>query len=106
MNKVIGILIIVLYFGNYHICNLVYYNDLYKWYQLKYSILALIVILALKYQQQKSIYEKLFISIVINNIYVLLYKNETSYTLNDLWFVAILTASQYINIEQKNDKVT
>lgn len=40
---------------------------------------------------------------VLNNIYALLYKNETNYTLNDLWFVAIFTIAQYIKKEKKDD---
>lgn len=103
MNYAVGILIVLLYFGNYQICEFFYSDDLYKWYQLKASILTLIIILAVKYKAQNNVIEKLFNSMVLNNIYALLYKNETTYTINDLWFVVIFTIAQYIKIDKKDD---
>ncbi len=34
---------------------------------------------------------------------MLLVRNETTYTLNDLWFLAIFTAAQYIKTDKGND---
>lgn len=103
MNYAIGILIILLYFGNAHICYLVFPDNIDSWWDLNHSILSLIIILAVKYKAQNNVIEKLFNSMVLNNIYALLYKNETTYTINDLWFVVIFTIAQYIKIDKKDD---
>jgi hypothetical protein len=103
LNKANGILILLLYFGNYQICELFFKNDLYKWYQLNASILSLIVIISIKYKSENNFVEKLFNSMVVNNIYVLLFRQETTYTLNDLWFVTIFTVAQYLKKEKSND---
>ena len=103
MNRAIGILILVLYFSNYHICEYFFYNDIYKWYQLKYSILAFCMVLSIKYKSNNNLIEKLFNSIVINDIYVLIFKNETTYTLNDLWMIGIFFVAQYIGKKKKDE---
>lgn len=103
MNYAIGILIVLLYFGNAHICYLVFPDNVSKWWDLNNSILSLIIILAVKYKAQNNLIEKFFNSMVLNNIYALLYKNETTYTINDLWFVVIFTIAQYIKIDKKDD---
>jgi hypothetical protein len=95
-NKLIGILIVILYFANYHICELVYPNDNYNWFMLKFSLLSLCLILAIEYKKQSNFIEKLFCAIILNDIYVLLFNNETSYSLNDIYFIAWFTAIQYI----------
>ena len=40
---------------------------------------------------------------VANNIYVLLAKDEFTYTLNDIWFIAIFTLAQYLKTHTKDD---
>jgi hypothetical protein len=103
LNKAIGILILLLYFGNSYICYFAFPNNVSKWWDLNNSILALIVIISIKYKSENNFVEKLFNSMVVNNIYVLLFRQETTYTLNDLWFVTIFTVAQYLKKEKSND---
>ena len=103
MKYVIGILIIVLYLSNKYICNFIYSDVTKQWY-LNHAILSLIIILAIKYKEKGNIIEKLFISMVANNIYVLLAKDEFSYTLNDIWFIAIFTLAQYLKTHTHDQK--
>lgn len=102
MKNIIGILIVILYLGNSFICNLIYPNNDKKWY-LYIAILSLIIILAIKYKEKGNFIEKLFVSMVANNIYVLLAKDEFTYTLNDIWFIAIFTLAQYLKTHTKDD---
>jgi hypothetical protein len=95
-NKIIGISIVILYFANYHICELIYPNDINCWIKLKVSIYSLIILLAIEYKKQNNFIEKLFCAIIFNDIYVLLFNNETTYSLNDIIFIAWFTAIQYI----------
>jgi hypothetical protein len=94
-NKILGILIIVLYFSNYQICEFFYAENLYNWYQLKFALLSLCFLLAIHYKSRNCFTEKLFVAIVINNIFVLIRHSEISYTMNDLIFITNLTAIQY-----------
>jgi hypothetical protein len=103
LNKAIGILILLLYFGNTHICYLVFPDNVSKWWDLNHAILSLIIIISIKYKSENNFVEKLFNSMVVNNIYVLLFRQETTYTLNDLWFVTIFTVAQYLKKEKSND---
>lgn len=103
MNKVIGILIIALYFSNKYICDYFFPDNITKLWYLNSSILSFCVILAIKYKSENNFVEKLFNSMVVNNIYVLLFRQETTYTLNDLWFVTIFTVAQYLKKEKSND---
>lgn len=96
MNNLIGILIVTLYFANYHICELIFPNGGEYWFKLKLAIYCLIILLAFEYKKQNVFIEKLFFAVIFNNIYVLLFNNETGYTLNDVYFIAIFTAIQYI----------
>lgn len=95
MNNWIGILIVTLYFANYHICEFFYPDGLENWFRLKFSIYCLIILLAFEYRKQNLLIEKIFLAVIFNNIYVLLFNNETGYTLNDVFFIAIFTAIQY-----------
>jgi hypothetical protein len=95
-NNLIGILIVTLYFANYHICELIYPNDIPMFWKLKVAIYCLIILLAFEYKKQNIFLEKLFCAIIFNNIYVLLFNNETHYTLNDIYFIAFFTLTQYI----------
>ncbi len=95
-NNIIGILIVLLYWGNYHICNLLYLNDNYNWLKLKFALLSICLLLVFEYKKQNLFVEKLFCAIVLNDIYVLLFNNETSYSINDIFFIATFTAIQYI----------
>lgn len=96
MNNWIGILIATLYFANYQICELFYPNDINSWIKLKVAIYCIIILLSFEYKKQNLLIEKVFLAVIFNNIYVLLFKNETGYTLNDVYFIAIFTAIQYI----------
>lgn len=96
MNNFIGAIIVLVYFANYHICEFIFPNDIPNFWKLKVSIYCVIILLAFEYKKQNNFIEKLFFSIVINNIYVLLFCNETDYSINDVFFVAIFTAIQYI----------
>jgi hypothetical protein len=95
-NKIIGLIIAFLYFANYHICNIIYPTDDQKFWYLKVAIYSLIILLAIEYKKQNIFLEKLFCAIIFNDIYVLLFNNETSYSLNDIYFIAWFTAIQYI----------
>jgi hypothetical protein len=95
-NKLIGILIVLLYFANYHICELIYPNDIPMFWKLKVAIYCLIILLAVEYKKQDNFIEKVFLAVVFNNIYVLLFKDETGYTLHDIYFIIIFTMLQYI----------
>jgi hypothetical protein len=95
-NKLIGILIITLYFTNYLICDFFYATDYYNWFKLKVSIYCLIILLAIEYKKQNLLIEKIFLAVIFNNIYVLLFNNETNYSLNDIFFIATFTSIQYI----------
>jgi hypothetical protein len=95
-NKLIGLIIAFLYFANYHICKLFYNGDVEFFWYLKVSIYCLIILLAIEYKKQSNFIEKLFCAIIFNDIYVLLFNNETNYSLNDIFFIAWFTAIQYI----------
>ena len=100
-NRIIGILILILYFANYHICELIYPEGGLDFIKVKLSIYSIIILLALKYKSSGTFVYKLFNAIVINNIYVLLCKNEFTYTHNDVLFIATFTLIQYIKINAK-----
>ena len=102
MNSYIGILIIALYFGNYHICELFYANDILKFWHLKVSIYCLIILLAFEYKKTNNFIEKVFLAVIFNNIYVLLFKNEYDYTINDIYFILFFTAIQYVKQLYRN----
>jgi hypothetical protein len=95
-NKIIGLIIVFLYFANYHICELIYSNDILKFWHLKVAIYCLIILLAVEYKKQDNFIEKVFLAVVFNNIYVLLFKDETGYTMHDIYFIIIFTTLQYI----------
>jgi len=95
-NKIIGLIIVFLYFSNYHFCEILYPNGGMEWLKVRYSIYSLIILLAIEYKKQNIFLEKLFCAIIFNDIYVLLFNNETSYSLNDIYFIAWFTAIQYI----------
>jgi hypothetical protein len=95
-NKVIGAVIAFLYFANYHICKLLHNGDVEFFWYLKNSIYCIIILLAIEYKKKDTFLEKLFCAIIFNNIYVLLFRNETGYTLNDIIFIASFTAIQYV----------
>jgi hypothetical protein len=95
-NKLIGILIAFIYFANYYFCEILYPNGGIEWFKLKVAIYCLIILLAIEYKKQNNFIEKLFCAIIFNDIYVLLFNNETNYSLNDIYFIAWFTAIQYI----------
>lgn len=101
MNNWIGILIATLYFANYQICELFYPNDINSWIKLKVAIYCIIILLSFEYKKQNLLIEKVFLAVIFNNIYVLLFKNETGYTLNDVYFIILFTAIQYVKIYAK-----
>lgn len=101
MNKWLGILIIVLYFSNSHICEYIFPNGGMEWFKLKYGILTVIVCLALEYKPQDKFIEKIFNAIVLQNAYILIFETETTYSFNDVTFIAFFTAIQYLKYFQK-----
>jgi hypothetical protein len=101
-NKLIGISIVILYFANYHICEFIYPNDINYWIKLKFAFMSICLLLAFEYKKQNLLIEKIFLAIIFNDIYVLLFKNETGYTLNDIYFIAIFTAIQYVKQLYRN----
>jgi hypothetical protein len=101
MNKWLGILIIVLYFSNSFICEIIYPIDNEQWFRLKYGILTVILCLALEYKPQDNFLEKIFNAIVLQNAYILIFENENTYSWNDLTFIVVLTAIQYLKYFQK-----
>jgi hypothetical protein len=103
MNRVIGILIVVLCLSNKYISEYFYPDNIEKLWFLYVSILYVCVLLSIKYKSDNNFFEKLFNSIIINDIYVLLFKNETTYTLNDLWMIGIFFVAQYIGKFKKDE---
>jgi hypothetical protein len=95
-NKIIGILIILLYFLGFHICDYFYPDGGVDFIKLRISIYCLIILLAIEYKKQNLLIEKIFLAVIFNNIYVLLFNNETNYSLNDIFFIATFTSIQYI----------
>ena len=95
MNKYLGLLIMALYFGNYHLSMFLSSgnNDLY--WDINKCIYSALILLAIHYKSRNCFTEKLFVAIVINNIYVLIRHSEISYTMNDLIFITSFTAIQY-----------
>jgi hypothetical protein len=65
-------------------------------WKLKVAIYCLIILLAFEYKKQNLLIEKIFLAVIFNNIYVLLFNNETNYSLNDIFFIATFTSIQYI----------
>lgn len=96
MNRLLGILIILLYFLNAKICYWIFPDNVDKWWDLKVSLLAINIILAINYKSENNFFEKLFIAIIINNIYVLLFKSEFSYEISDITFIFTFTIMQYV----------
>lgn len=96
MNNWIGILILTLYFCNFHICKLLYGGDVDFFWHLKVSIYCLIILLTIEYKKKDIFIEKLFLAMIANNIISLLFNNENTYSINDLYFIATFTAIQYI----------
>ena len=101
MNNLIGVLIAILYFANYHICNLIFPGPGDKWFHLNVSIYCLIILLAFEYKKKDIFIEKLFLAIVFNNLYVLIFKKEYSYTWNDVFFISFFVLIQYTKIYAK-----
>ena len=102
-NKLIGLLIVALYLSNKYICDFFYSDNVEKLWLLYVSILSACILLAIKYKSDNNFFEKLFNSMVANNIYVFLFKDETAYTLNDLWMIGIFFVAQYIGKFKKNE---
>jgi hypothetical protein len=96
MNRLLGILIVILYFLNAKICYWIFPDNVDKWWDLKVSLLAINVALTINYKPEKHFIEKLFIAIIINNIYVLLFKSEFSYEISDITFIFTFTIIQYV----------
>lgn len=108
MNKIIGFLIVLIYFGNYHICNLFHENDVAKFWDLKVSIYCVLIILSIKYKSYKlgfyGLLESIFISIVINNTIVNYFFNEKYYTYSDLIIVPLIILIEYAKYYKINSR--
>jgi hypothetical protein len=96
VNNWIGAIIVFLYFTNYHICKLIYNSDVEYFWHLKVSIYCLIILLAFEYKKKNIFIEKLFLAMIANNIIALVFNKETTYSINDVFFIATFTALQYI----------
>lgn len=105
MNRFIGILIIILYFTNSHICEIIYPIDNEQWFRLKYGILTIIVCLALKYREKDIFIEKFFNAIVVQNAYILIFETETTYSFNDVIFISIFTSIQCLKKYLKKEYI-
>jgi hypothetical protein len=103
MNKAVGLLIVALYFGNKSLCDYFFSDNITMYWYLNNSIISACMLLAIKYKSNNNFIEKLFNSMVANNIYVLLFKHETTYTFNDLWIVGIFFIAQYL-VKKKKDE--
>jgi len=99
MNKFVGIIIIFTYFANYHICNLIYPNDVVGFWDLKVSIYCILIVLSLKYKSINngvvSLIESVFISIIINNIVVNFFFQERNYSYSDLILIPLIISIEY-----------
>lgn len=96
MNKWLFISIIILYFGNYQICEFFYSTNIDLWNRLKYGILTICFYIALEYKPQNNFFEKLINAIILNNAYILIFETETNYSYNDIIFICTFTAIQYL----------
>ncbi len=94
MNRLIGLLILLLYFGNYHLSLLLANGDNDFYWDVNKSIYSIIIILALKYKFDNSLLSNVFIAIILNNIYVLLQKKEFTYNINDAYFIIVCVVLQ------------
>jgi hypothetical protein len=95
-NKIISILIVILYFSGFHICDYFYPEGGVDFIKLRISIYCIIILLTIEYKKTNNFIEKLFTAIILNDVIVLLYNNETTYSINDLYFIATFTSIQYI----------
>ncbi len=102
MNKWLIILISILYFSNYQICEFFYKNDVTNWYRLKFGILTICFYIALEYKPQDKFFEKVINAIILNNAFVLIFKNEIDYSIHDLFFICTFTAIQYLKNFRKD----
>lgn len=96
MNNWIGAIIATLYFSGFYICDYFYPNGGLNFIKLRVSIYCIIILLAFEYKKKDIFIEKLFIAMIGNNIIALLFNNETTYSINDVFFIASFTALQYI----------
>lgn len=103
-NIIIGIFLVVLYLGNKQLCDFFYADNIEKYWYLNHAILTICIVLAIKFKESGNFIEKLFISMVLNNVYVLIVKQEIQYTLNDFWFIAIFTLAQYIKVNKTTNE--
>lgn len=77
MNKIV--LGLILYFGNYHISNYFFENDIDNFFILKYGIYSVIIILAIFYKYEnhfKEIIETLIVDITVFLIIYFKKKNK------------------------------
>lgn len=95
MNRALGLLIALLYFGGYYICSFFDNGNIDLYWDYKVAMYSAIIILAWKYKPEENIIEDFFTSIIANDIYVLIFNLERDYSLNDLYFVLTFTALQY-----------
>lgn len=95
MNRVLGLLIVVLYFTSSYICFHFDNGNVDLYWDYKVAMYSLIILLSWSYKPEDTVAEMLFTSMVFNNIYVLIFNLERDYSLNDLYFVLTFTALQY-----------
>lgn len=86
-----------MYFLNKYICDYFYDISNIKWWHLNHSIKTVSIVLAIRYSFKNTFFEKLILAMMFNDAYVLLFKDEATYTIKDLWFILLFITTQYLN---------
>ena len=106
MNKILGFLIVTIYFLNYHICNFFHHDDVVKFWDLKVSIYSIIIILAIKYNAYKvglfGLFESIFISILLSNLISLYFFEEKHYCYSDIFLIPTIIIIEYAKHYKRN----
>ena len=93
MNRIILIIILVLYFGNYHISNYFSIGNDELFWDIKCSIYQVLLFLALRYTCKNNLIESFLISSIFSNVLSLLVFKENYYSINDIIFVVVFLIS-------------
>jgi hypothetical protein len=106
MNKLLGFIIIALYFLNFQICNFLHPYDVVKFWDLKVSIYSIIIILAIKYNAYKvglfGLLESIFLSIILSNIISLYFFEEKHYSYSDFILIPTIIIIEYAKHYKRN----
>jgi hypothetical protein len=106
MNRIIGLAIILMYFGSHHIANVIYPTDNVKYFDVKVIIYSLLIPLSLTYNKVNKgvvgLFESTFISIIITNIINLLIFQERAYTVGDIVIIPTILILEYAKFHKTN----